>query len=75
MKDLPLHNERIWRAMAHTWATCMEISQRVRRMGGKESPQACSARIRENRLVYGIDYRKRLRAGTRQQTWEYRLAK
>lgn len=71
--DIPTHNRRIIRAMGRAWKTCMELSARVRRLGGKESPQAVSARIRENRIVYGVDYEKRVRAGTK-GTWEYRLA-
>jgi hypothetical protein len=69
--EIPTHNRRIIRAMGRLWRTLGELRARV--AGKKPLTTSISARIRENRLVYGVDYEKRVRAGTK-GTWEYRLA-
>lgn len=59
---------KVKRAMGRRWSTLGEL---YRRLGRKYLTTTISARIRENRTQYGIDYERRVRKGTC-NTHEYR---
>lgn len=60
---------KVKRAMGRRWSTLGEL---YKRLGKCYLTTTISARIRENRSRWGIDYDRRVRVGTK-NTHEYRL--